>query len=378
MEKQKIVMAMSGGVDSSVGAALLVEQGYEVIGVTMKIWDGPETGDMSRACCSLMAAEDARRVAALLGIPHYVMNFTRDFARQVIDNFIDEYGEGRTPNPCVRCNRFLKFDTLLQKARALGAAGIATGHYARSEFHEETGRWRLRRGADLHKDQSYVLYGLTQEQLSRTLFPLGEMTKEETRQKALELGLHVATKQESQDICFVPNRDYGAFLRQRASHLVRPGPILNTRGDLIGQHPGVSFFTIGQRKGLGVFAPTPLYVLKIDARTNTIVVGEEHYLFKRSLIAGDVNWIAFEKLHQPLAVSARIRYNMENVPATICPSQDNQVLVTFEKGQRAITPGQSVVFYDGDWVLGGGTIIASLEDDASAPEPALAVSGLSG
>ncbi|MCC6446853.1 MAG: tRNA 2-thiouridine(34) synthase MnmA [Armatimonadetes bacterium] len=361
--KRKIIMAMSGGVDSSVGAALLVEQGYEVIGVTMHIFDVPETADMSRACCSLKAIEDARKVAAMLGIRHHVMRFQKEFSEKVVSNFIEEYREGRTPNPCVRCNKYIKFDTLMREAESLGADGVATGHYARVRYNPEAGRWMLLRGLDPSKDQSYVLYGLTQAQLARTLFPLGEMTKEETRQRALEMGLPVATKPESQDICFVPDRDYGAFLREQAADLVRPGAIVNAEGRKIGEHSGVAFFTIGQRKRLGVYARTPQYVLDIDARTNTVMVGEEEELFRRSLLVGDLNWIAFERLEAPLAVSARIRYNMHNVTAEVRLCDSGYAVVTFRDPQRAITAGQSAVFYQEDRVIGGGVIVRALAED---------------
>lgn len=349
---------MSGGVDSSVAAALLVQEGYDVIGVTMQIW--PATcaveEEFSRACCSLSAVEDARRVAARLDIPYYTLNFKEIFEETVIDNFIDEYRKGRTPNPCVRCNRFVKFDALLTKARALGAEYIATGHYSRIVRNSKTGRWVLRRGEDRSKDQSYALYAMTQDQLAHTIMPLGEISKDETRRLAADIGLAVANKPDSQEICFVENRDYPAFLKARAPETVQQGPILNMDGEKIGMHDGIAFYTIGQRKRIGIAAREPLYVVEIDVSRNAIVVGSNEDLFARALVATDLNFIAIKNLAAQIAVTAKIRYNSKDFPALLTPLANGEAEVRFEEPQRAITPGQAVVFYDGDDVVGGGTI----------------------
>lgn len=349
---------MSGGVDSSVAAAMLVEEGYDVIGVTMQIWpaaSAPEEA-FSRACCSLSAVEDARRVAARIGIPHYVMNFKDVFESTVIDNFIEEYRRGRTPNPCVRCNRFVKFDALLERAKGLGAEYVATGHYSRIVYDESRGRWLLKRGLDDSKDQSYALYGMTQEQLAHTLMPLGGMAKDETRRLAADLGLAVASKPDSQEICFVENRDYPGFLKANAPETARPGPIMDTTGSVIGEHNGIAFYTVGQRRRIGIAAREPLYVVRIDPARNAIIVGTNEDLFSSELTASDVNFISIVKPAKPIAVTAKVRYNMKDSPALLVPLEDGRLQVSFEKPQRAIAPGQAVVCYQGDEVVGGGTI----------------------
>ena len=357
--KDRVVVAMSGGVDSSVTAALLLEQGYEVIGMTMQIW--PREGDAAweeghRTCCSLSAVDDARRVADKLGIPFYVTNLRAVFQERIIDYFTAEYARGRTPNPCVACNHYIKFDALLDRALALDAHYLATGHYARVEYDPERGRYLIRKGRDGHKDQSYVLYGLTQKQLSHTLLPLGELTKEETRRLAQDLGLKVATKPDSQEICFVPNNDYRSFLRERIPGQIKPGPFLDTEGNVLGTHAGLPYYTLGQRRGLGLTAPEPLYVIDIDTERNAVIVGTRDKLYRQELVAEDVNFVAVPGLAEPLAVTAMIRYNAPEVRAEISPLPGDEVLVRFENPVRAPTPGQSVVFYQEDVVIGGGII----------------------
>lgn len=353
---------MSGGVDSSLAAALLAEQGYECIGVTMQIWPEylPEA-ELEGGCCSLSAVEDARQVAFMLGIPHYVTNFREEFQEKVIDRFVSEYAAGRTPNPCLVCNREIKFKTLLARALELGASYVATGHYARVEEDPATGRHLLLRGVDLSKDQSYTLYNLTQEQLSHALFPLGWMTKEKTRELARQRGLRVAEKPDSQEICFVPGNDYRAFLREHAPWAQRPGPILSLSGRKLGEHEGIAFYTIGQRHGLGIAAEKPLYVVDIDPERNAIIVGTKDDVWHGGLIAGDVNWVAIPTLEGELAVQVKVRYNSAPAEAVIRPgSSPGEVECLFASPVRAVTPGQAAVFYDGDVVVGGGTILRPL------------------
>lgn len=357
--KERVIVGMSGGVDSAVTAALLVEQGYEVIGVTMRIWEPPGLDLLnSQSCCGLGAAEDARRVAARLGIRHYVIDFQEIFRRQVVDDYIAEYRAGRTPNPCIRCNEFVKFGALWERARALGASYLATGHYARVRRDPESGRWLLLRGLDARKDQSYALYRLSQEQLSRALFPLGERSKEETRRLAAELDLPVAGKPDSQEVCFIPNNDTPAFLRQMAPETVSPGPIRTPEGAVIGTHPGVAFYTVGQRKRIPVSSRKPLYVTEIDAGSGTITVAPGDHPDRRAtmLLAGDLNWIDRERLDGAIAVSAKVRYNMQDQPALLSPAEGDRARVAFREPQLAITPGQSVVCYRGEVVVGGGVI----------------------
>jgi tRNA-uridine 2-sulfurtransferase len=355
-----VLVGMSGGVDSSVTAALLAREGYRVIGITLNVWpEGDDVGVIERddACCALGAVEDARRVCSALDIPHYVVNFRDTFRRHVIDNFVEEYSRGRTPNPCVRCNQFIKFDALLAKAAALGADFVATGHYARIST-LPNGRFALRKAVDERKDQSYVLYVMSQERLARTMFPLGDMTKDETRGLAEELRLHVAGKPESQEICFVPTRDYRDYLRQHQPAALKPGPIVRTDGSEVGRHEGVAFYTVGQRRGLGVASPTPMFVSEIRPEANTLVVGDETFLYRDAAQVEAPNWVAIEHLKGPLRVTAKARYKAPETPATIEPDGE-RVRVTFDEPQRAITPGQTIVFYDGDVVVGGGTIAGS-------------------
>jgi len=355
----KIVVAMSGGVDSSVAAAILKEEGYQVIGVTMQIWPSDEqAGDADRfgGCCGISAVEDAKRVAYKLDILHYVMNFRDVFAQKVIADFCREYSLGRTPNPCIRCNQYIKFDALLERAKRLGADFVATGHYARIEKDEARGRYLLRKGVDRRKDQSYVLYPITQEQLGHTLLPIGSFTKERVREIAGELGLPVATKPESQEICFIPDNDYPAFLQEYTPQAVKPGPILDKEGNVLGQHRGILFYTIGQRRGLGISAREPLYVTAIDQEGDAIVVGSKQEIYEDELIASGLNWITMNEPDQPITVRAKIRYLYQEAEAKVTPLDGNQVYVKFNEPQMAITPGQAVVFYDRDTVVGGGTI----------------------
>ncbi len=354
----KTVLAlMSGGVDSSVAAAILSRQGFEVVGITMKVWDDAGvTDELARRCCSTADVEDARRVCSRLKIPHYVSNAKAAFRKHVVEPFCEEYLSGRTPNPCIICNTEIKFRLMLRRARALGAGHVATGHYARIERDEATGRYQLLKGRDGSKDQSYFLYNLTQRQLSQIMFPLGKLTKAEVRRKAGELGLSVAQKPESQEICFVPQGDYRTIFRQMAPDKLSPGPIVDVRGKKLGTHKGIACYTIGQRRGLGIAHSKPLYVVRFDIEKNAVVVGTSEHLLADELVAEDMNWISMKGIGEPMRVKARIRYRHRESPATISPLERRSVLVRFERPQRAITPGQAVVFYDGDVVVGGGII----------------------
>lgn len=363
MSKGKVVVGMSGGVDSSVAAWLLKKQGYDVIGVTMQIWQDEENivQEENGGCCGLSAVDDARRVAAAIGIPYYVMNFKDEFQKSVIEYFTKEYLAGRTPNPCIACNRYVKWEALLQRSLSIGADYIATGHYARIE-HLPNGRYAIRRSATMEKDQTYALYNLTQEQLARTLMPVGEYSKDRIREMADEIGLLVAHKPDSQDICFVPDGDYTAFIERITKNKPRPGKFIHQNGQVLGTHQGLIHYTIGQRKGLGIAYECPLYVIDKDIASNTVILGPNDALFQKALLAENCNLIAIDKLEAPLRVTAKTRYRQKDVPAVIEPLADGKIKVTFDEPQRAITPGQAVVFYDGDYVVGGGIIAAPLKE----------------
>ena len=359
MGKQRVIVGMSGGVDSSVTAGLLVEQGYDVVGITLNVWpelDGVDENSREDACCALGAVEDARRVADRLGIRYYVVNFREVFEEKVVEDFVNEYQRGRTPNPCVRCNQFIKFDALLARAALFDADYVATGHYARVEHDPASGRWNLRKAADPSKDQSYVLYVMTQDRLARALFPLGGLSKQDTRDLAVQWRLPVANKPESQDICFVPYKRYTEFLERHAPETIREGPIVDTRGRELGRHQGIAFHTIGQRRGLGLQFAEPRYVTALDAATNTVVVGSIEELMRRECVLEDVNWVKIPEPRDPIRTRARIRYRAELVPALVCAESGARARVVFDEPQRAVTPGQAVVFYDGEFVVGGGTI----------------------
>ena len=354
----KALIGMSGGVDSSVAALLMLEAGCECIGATMRLYGGqavsPEGG---KTCCSLDDVEDARAVAQRLGIRHYVFNFTDEFQRQVMDKFVDTYYQGGTPNPCIDCNRYLKFGKLLQRAQELGCDWVVSGHYARVERDGATGRYLLKRAADRAKDQTYFLACLTQEQLSRTQFPLGALTKEQVRRIAEEHGFVNARKHDSQDICFVPGGDYTAFLREYTGRAPEPGDFINLQGEVVGRHRGTVCYTIGQRKGLGLSMGEPVYVCGKDMAAGTVTVGPNEALFSRELVAKDWVFFPFEKLTEPLAVTAKIRHSQFDQPATVYPEDGGLARVVFDEPQRAISPGQAVVLYQGDTVIGGGTIV---------------------
>ncbi|MFM7774603.1 MAG: tRNA 2-thiouridine(34) synthase MnmA [Candidatus Kapaibacterium sp.] len=358
---QRVLLGMSGGVDSSVAAALLVEEGYEVIGITMKTYRYEDVGGNvgnDSSCCSLDGINDARRVALQLGIPHYVVDFSGTFREHVIDPFINEYMSGRTPNPCVQCNIHIKWAEMLRKADSLGAEYIATGHYAQIRFDEDRGRHMLSRGDDMRKDQSYALWGLPQEALSRTLFPLSHYTKERSREVAARVGLNVAAKKESYEICFIPDNDYNRFLRDNVPDLDASvgGGDVRLDGKVIAHHDGFPFYTVGQRRGLGIAHEEPLFVLNVLADSNTLEVGTEEKLLHSHLRATDVNLIGRGDLSEAEELTVKIRYKDEGARARCRIVSDGSLLIDFLEPRRAITPGQSVVLYDGNDVIGGGII----------------------
>lgn len=358
LSKKSVMLGMSGGVDSSVAAAVLLERGYDVIGVTLQIWPdmAEEKKETEGGCCSLSAVDDAGRVAAKLGIPYYVLNFKDIFEDKVINYFKEEYLKGRTPNPCVACNRYVKFEAMLDKAQGMGIDYVATGHYARIEFDERYNSYLLKKSVTDRKDQTYALYNISRERLSKILMPIGEYTKEQVREMALKLGLAVASKPDSQEICFVDDNDYGRFICENTQNEIRPGNFVDTKGNILGRHKGIVHYTVGQRKGLGISFGKPMFVVSIDAKNNTVVLGDENEVFSKSLIANDLNFISIDSFNEPLRVKAKIRYSAKESEAEIIPLDNGKVRVVFDIPQRAITPGQSVVFYDDDIVVGGGTI----------------------
>lgn len=359
---KKALIAMSGGVDSSVAALLMKESGWACMGVTMKLYEADTACLTCRTntCCSLEDVEDARNVAFRLDMPYRVFNFTADFEDQVIRPFVSAYESGITPNPCIDCNRYLKFDKLYRRARELAYDAVVTGHYARIEQHPDTGRYLLKKALDGAKDQSYVLYMLTQEQLRHTRFPLGGLRKEEVRHRAEAHGFLNARKPDSQDICFVPDGDYASFLRRYTGKHFPPGDFVDVQGRVLGRHRGIIHYTVGQRRGLGIAHETPLYVCAISPEQNLVTLGPREALFAPALLAGKLNLISEERLSAPLRCSVRIRYRQQEQPAVITQLDENTIRVEFDRPQRAVAPGQAVVFYDGDTVVGGATILSAI------------------
>ncbi len=358
MNRKKIVVGMSGGVDSSVAAYLLKEQGYEVIGVTMQIWqdEDEETLEEQGGCCGMSAVEDARRVAAQLEIPYYVMNFKQEFKSQVIDYFVDAYLNGITPNPCIACNRYVKWESLLERSRSIGAWGIATGHYAQV-MRLDNGRYTVKEAASAARDQTYALYALTQEQLAHTLMPVGAYPKEEIRKIAREQGLIVADKKDSQDICFVPDGDYAGFIRSQTEREIHPGSFVTTDGTVVGEHKGIIHYTVGQRKGLGLAMGVPVFVLEIRPDTNEVVIGTKEESLSHTVRANHLNFMALPDLEGPRRAWGKIRYNHRGAACSVERTGEDEILCTFDEPLCAVTPGQALVLYEDGYILMGGTII---------------------
>ncbi len=360
-----IVVAMSGGVDSSVAAILLHKEGFRVIGITMKLWDFEQIGgniNNESGCCSIESFDDARMVCDSIGIPHYVLNFSKEFQKEVIDNFIDEYLLGRTPNPCIQCNTKIKWQTLLQKSEELGADFIATGHYAAIHFNKSSQRYELFRAADKNKDQSYALWGLGQKSLSKTKFPIGQYTKNEVRNLARKFNLRTAEKSESQEICFIPDNNYHRLLKKIKPEINKTsgGSMVDTNDNVVGKHNGYPFYTIGQRKGLGGGFKKPMYVVDINAQNNKIVIGDRDALLHKKFIVNNINLISIDKIKKTTKAQIKIRYNDTGHHGKISPLNDEKLMVEFDKPEKSITPGQSAVFYDENKVIGGGIIESKL------------------
>lgn len=355
---KKALIAMSGGVDSSVAAYIIKNSGYDATGITLKLFENEDIGEKSeKTCCSLDDIDDARSVCRKIGIPYYVYNFKDSFKENVIRRFIDAYENGSTPNPCIDCNRYIKFEKLMRRAQELEFDFVVTGHYAIIEHNDGTGRYILKKSSDLSKDQSYVLYSLTQKQLAKTIFPLGGMTKKRVREIAQELGLINARKHDSQDICFVPDGDYAKFIEQYTGKVYPHGNFVDENGNILGEHKGIIKYTVGQRKGLGLALPHPMYVKEKDLVGNKVILCDNSRLFSKELYAKDINLISCERIDKPIKIKAKVRYNQPEQNATVEQTDENTIHVVFDEPQRAISKGQAVVLYDGDVVVGGGTII---------------------
>ena len=358
MEQKKVLLAMSGGVDSSASAILLKKQGYEVIGATMKLWKDEECVNNASSCLSNSTITDAKKVCEYLGIPHYVFDFEKEFKKYVVNNFIAQYEQVKTPNPCIECNKYLKFSLLYEKAKELGIEYIATGHYAKTCYIEKYNGYVIKKASSVRKDQSYVLYTIPKELVSKIIFPLGDFTeKSEVRKIVEQEGLTIASKPESQEICFIPDNNHCGFLLRNLKNKPKEGNIVNTKGEILGKHKGIMFHTIGQRKGLGISSKTPLYIIKLDATKNEIILGTEKETYCTELYANELNYLLIDKLTKPIEIKAKVRYSTFETEGILYPIEQNKVKVEFKTPVRAITPGQSVVFYVDDCVLGGGKIM---------------------